>query len=260
MALSRIKTWVLNEQLNSADLNAEFNNILNNALSLISPLTADLASGGFRITGLSAGSLSNPSIQSTGDTNSGLYWSAADTVDITAGGVRVMTFNTAATGVNYWSFTPSAAGSPVLVAPVGADADIGITHTTKGTGSHTFSTAVASALTVTSTGKFSSKTADAHFIQHASVSLADDGAQAVELLVNGSHGMIIVTTAEAVGKGGIAYMTGGGASVAVATNFGDFVATDTDTKLCIFSDGDGTYTLKNRLGGAQVLNVLYMGI
>lgn len=49
MALSRIKTWVA-EKLYASDLNAEFNNILNNALSLISPLTGNLNAGGFRIT------------------------------------------------------------------------------------------------------------------------------------------------------------------------------------------------------------------
>jgi hypothetical protein len=41
MALSRVKTWGA-EVLYSADLNAEFNNILNNALALISPLTGNL--------------------------------------------------------------------------------------------------------------------------------------------------------------------------------------------------------------------------
>lgn len=39
MALGRVKTWI-SEILTAADLNAEFNNILNNATSLISPATA----------------------------------------------------------------------------------------------------------------------------------------------------------------------------------------------------------------------------
>ena len=42
MAILRIKTWVANEVLTAADLNAEFNNPINNALSLISPLTGEL--------------------------------------------------------------------------------------------------------------------------------------------------------------------------------------------------------------------------
>ena len=42
MALNRIKTWVSDEELSSSDLNAEFSNILTNALSLISPVTGTL--------------------------------------------------------------------------------------------------------------------------------------------------------------------------------------------------------------------------
>ena len=42
MALSRLTTWTGGDTLTASALNAEFNNILNNALSLISPLTADL--------------------------------------------------------------------------------------------------------------------------------------------------------------------------------------------------------------------------
>ena len=41
MALARVKTWV-KETLTFQDLNAEFNNILNNATSLISPMTGSL--------------------------------------------------------------------------------------------------------------------------------------------------------------------------------------------------------------------------
>ena len=39
MALSRVKTWSSGETLTASDLNAEFNNILNNPVSLVSPLT-----------------------------------------------------------------------------------------------------------------------------------------------------------------------------------------------------------------------------
>lgn len=54
MALGRLKNWVA-EVLTYSDLNSEFNNILNGANSLISPFTADVAAGGFKITGLGAG-------------------------------------------------------------------------------------------------------------------------------------------------------------------------------------------------------------
>lgn len=50
MALSRVKVWSAGEILYALDLNSEFNNVLNNALSLISPLTASLNAGGFKLT------------------------------------------------------------------------------------------------------------------------------------------------------------------------------------------------------------------
>lgn len=135
MALSRVKTWSVGEVLTSSDLNAEFNNILNNALSLISPLTGDLAYGGNRATGLSAGSVSSPSLQPTGDTNTGVYFSAADTVDIACGGVRAAQFTYVASGVNYLVLTPAAAGSGVELNAAGSDTDISMTIDAKGAGS-----------------------------------------------------------------------------------------------------------------------------
>lgn len=91
MSLSRVKNWGT-EILYSADLNAEFNNILNNALSLISPLTGSLDFNGNLLTNLAAGSVGSPAIYKTGDTNTGLYFSAADTVDLATGGVQAASF------------------------------------------------------------------------------------------------------------------------------------------------------------------------
>ena len=45
MALSAVKVWIDGETLSHTDLNAEFSNILTNALSLISPLTGTLDAG-----------------------------------------------------------------------------------------------------------------------------------------------------------------------------------------------------------------------
>lgn len=87
MALSRVKVWV-SERLNSADLNAEFNNLLNNANSLISPFTANVAAGGFKLTGLAAGSAAGESVryEQLGWTQlSTVSASASATIDITSG-------------------------------------------------------------------------------------------------------------------------------------------------------------------------------
>lgn len=52
MALARIHVWSVGEILTASDLNNEFNNPLNNALSLISPLTGNLDAGNNQIINL----------------------------------------------------------------------------------------------------------------------------------------------------------------------------------------------------------------
>lgn len=59
MALAALKTWVAAEVLYAADLNAEFSNIRNNALSLISPLTGSLDVNGNDLTAIDELGLSN---------------------------------------------------------------------------------------------------------------------------------------------------------------------------------------------------------
>jgi hypothetical protein len=88
MAISMLVTQADGGDILASDWNAEFLNIINNALSLISPLTGDLAAGGNRITGLSLGSAANPSLQFTGDTNTGFFSSGADTLDFATGGAN----------------------------------------------------------------------------------------------------------------------------------------------------------------------------
>jgi hypothetical protein len=55
MAISREKVWIDGEELTAADLNGEFDNIRNNATSLISPLTGNLDIDGKALTMDAAG-------------------------------------------------------------------------------------------------------------------------------------------------------------------------------------------------------------
>jgi hypothetical protein len=134
MALSRVTTWSAGNVLTASALNGEFNNILNNALSLISPLTGNLSAGGFIITNLGAGSVSAPSLSFSSDSNTGVYRAAADIVALTAGGVDAARFQTVASGVNYHDFTPAATTAAPSYAAAGSDTNIGLDVTTKGTG------------------------------------------------------------------------------------------------------------------------------
>ena len=76
MALSRVKTWSNGEVLTHTDLNAEFDNILNNALSLVSPWTSDMNANNNSLTNLEAGTVTAPSIAGNNGTTVGIYFSS----------------------------------------------------------------------------------------------------------------------------------------------------------------------------------------
>ena len=120
--------------LTASDLNSEFNNIITNASSLITPLTTNLAFGGFSLTGLGAGSSSSPSLSFTSDTNTGLYSSAADSIDLVGGGVRVVHASGYADGVNFLRVVPSKTTQAVEVQAAGTDTNVGLKLVAKGTG------------------------------------------------------------------------------------------------------------------------------
>src|SRR3990167_6181938 len=98
MALTRLNAFATGSIVTNSIITGEFDNLYNNALTLISPLTADLAAGGFKITRLSAVSLSSPSLQFTGDANTGIYSPAAEQVAIVCAGAAAATFTTGAVG------------------------------------------------------------------------------------------------------------------------------------------------------------------
>jgi hypothetical protein len=136
MALSRVTTWATGNTLTASALNGEFNNILDNALSLISPLTANLNADGFNVTNLGAGSLAAPGVAFTGDSNTGLTSLMADVLDFSCGGLRAFQIATAYTGgaVNYLLATPAAAATWPTLAAAGTDANLGIRLQPLGTG------------------------------------------------------------------------------------------------------------------------------
>lgn len=135
MALGRVTTWAAGNVLTAAALNAEFDNLLNNSLSLISPLTGTLDFNGNRIDNLSKGSLTTPGLNFTGDTNTGFHSSAADVAEIVTGGVRgVQVTGVSTAAVNWIDLRNSIAGEPLVVAAEGTDANISLRLVPTGTG------------------------------------------------------------------------------------------------------------------------------
>jgi len=112
MALSRIKTWAAGEILTAADLNAEYNNILNNALSLFSPLTGNLDADGNEII-----------LDDDGD--SSITADSDDRIDLRLGGTDIFRFRTVASAVNGLDFYGSATGNQPYIRSVGTDSNFG---------------------------------------------------------------------------------------------------------------------------------------
>lgn len=134
MAISRVKSWVSGEVLFASDLNAEFDNILNNATSLVSPWTANMDAGGFRLITLGAGSISSPTMQFSGDTNTGVYSPAADQITLAAGGVQVLQASAYASAVNFLRAVAAQSGSAPSLGAAGTDTDIALNLLATGTG------------------------------------------------------------------------------------------------------------------------------
>ena len=82
MSLARVKTWVAGDTLTAADLNAEFNNLLNNPISLISPTTGVINFDNKLHTNLPVAALSGTSgssgqIATISNSTGGVVWAAA---------------------------------------------------------------------------------------------------------------------------------------------------------------------------------------
>ncbi len=103
-----------------------------------------LTSGNYIITSgiasLPDGTAAAPSYTFTGRTNTGVYSSAANTLDFATDGTRQLSVGGAIVAVNYLQVQGSIAASPVLLNALGTDTNIGITLTPKGSGALTLTT------------------------------------------------------------------------------------------------------------------------
>ena len=121
MAIGRVKTWIV-EVLTASDLNAEFNNIINNALSLISPLTGTLDANGNEII-LDA------------DADTSITADTDDRLDVKLSGTDLFRFNgTVTTPVNGIDFVASATGVATHAIATGTDTNIDLELRSKGSG------------------------------------------------------------------------------------------------------------------------------
>ena len=121
MALSRLHTWVSGEVLTASDLNAEFNNIINNlSVALVGTIIA--------------GTAAVPGLGIVSDTDTGIFSPGSNRIGLAAGGVQVFEGSAYASGVNYLLTAPGQAGQTVLLTATGSDTNVNLTLRGKGTG------------------------------------------------------------------------------------------------------------------------------
>jgi hypothetical protein len=96
-------------------------------------LTWTIAGGG--ATSFQSGSAAAPGWSVTGNTNTGLFSAASNTLSISAGGAEAIRANFVAGAINYASVAAAAASGPVIYGVGGSDTNINILLNPKGTGS-----------------------------------------------------------------------------------------------------------------------------
>jgi len=126
MALARVKTWV-KEKLFFSDLNAEFDNLLNNGIAIWSPALGDVDFNGMRI-----------DLDDNNDTS--IRAAADDIITFEMQGFDGIIFDgDVVSPVNGLTIKTAATGSyPSLTAHSGTDTDVGIEFVSIGSGNITF--------------------------------------------------------------------------------------------------------------------------
>ena len=138
MAKTRVKNWTA-EILTHTDLNAEFDNLINTPMDLISPAPAAMDMNGQEL------------IMDT-DGDSSLTMDTDDTLDVKLKGIDAFIFDgTVASPVNGLTLTSSATGADPDITAHGSDTDIGIKLITKGTGGVTVTTGTTALQATTTT-------------------------------------------------------------------------------------------------------------
>lgn len=98
----------------------------------------DATSVSITLAAFGAGTVTAPSITTNGDVDTGIYFPAANTVSVTAGGAEQFRVVTTASAVNYLQVTGSATGTRVVISAQGSDTNVGFNYYAKGNGNHNF--------------------------------------------------------------------------------------------------------------------------
>lgn len=120
-----------------------------------------VASSGVQLQAIGfTGSASLPLFTTSITSGSGLWFTGANGTCVSGGGTQVAQFNGGGGTVNYLNITSSTTGNPINIGVNGTDLNISVNHTTKGTGSHIFTTNSLARVTIESDGTLSANTAN----------------------------------------------------------------------------------------------------
>jgi len=89
--------------------------------------------------------------------------------------------------------------------------------------------------------------------------MADDASIALETYITSNSGILFVIASENLAAGSFFIQGGGNAVTIINDSKTNLSITDVDGKVCVIPDGDSTYTLKNRLGGAYQIRFMFFG-
>lgn len=190
---------------------------------------------------LAAGSASLPALAGSADTNTGLYWSAADVLAVTTGGVQRATFSSAGLAV------PTSVSTPSLITASGTLTIAPANSTTAVTGALSLTGTLSStSWNITSAGAATVVTAAAS--TKVTTPLIDTASGSLTLTPAG--GTVAVTAALTVGTNatiaGVASLASGSVGAPGLTFTGD-------TNTGIYRSGVDAYSLV--AGGAAIINV-----
>ena len=239
MSISRVKTWTA-ETLTASDLNSEFNNIINNALSLISPLTATLDIDNQRLDDIHLGTVGDPSLNFNGDSNTGFYSPAADQFAISVGGTQAFVSTTTYTNFPDLVFINDTANTNSIIGltiQIGANDDTALALKSSDVG-HAM-TALAEADTFGALLKAADTSGGLHVVGYKDA----NGAGSEALTLRGRLGEAADTTTTTSGIGVInlvGQVTDAGTSVTVVADAGNIVSMRNSgtTRWIILGNGD----------------------
>jgi len=97
------------------------------------------------------------------------------------------------------------------------------------------------------------------FAERKQITLTDDASIALETVIPSTIGILFLLTDDGNCAGAVFIRGGINAVTELLDAQTNIAQADIDTELCIISDGDGTYTLKNRLGMSRDITLMFLG-